>query len=224
MKITVLQVYLPVFILFGSLLFVRSIPKIFIFTLPALSLALLGWSHMMDWTGVQIALWVIWALHTWGNWRMAAFAKDGIESGPAMNVMIALSVLGGGLLVYLSGTKDLWEIVVLTAFFGVCVYFLLDLIAQRVITPLFVKTRIPHQALLADYYKVVDVEWGWGKWSSCIRFEGDPTRYDTGFFGFNRYRNKVGVPYSYIKCECIFGFSYITRIKPLSDAPGKPSA
>ncbi len=51
-----------------------------------------------------------------------------------------------------------------------------------------------------------------------------PTITTRGQIAFNRYRKKKGVPYSYTRCECPFGFSYITDVRQLSDTPGKESA
>ncbi len=225
MESSFLQYILPFAILLFSFLFSSGIPKIYIFTLPLMALALL-WCYP-DWVVVQVAIWVIWIAYTWGNWRIVAFSSNGIQvRGALLIVLIVLSVVVGWLLTrQLDFSKhEWWKMVGINVGFGFLVYGFLYQFVREVIVPLCVKNRIPITSPLADYYKAPGGYADSKVWHSYIKFEGDPTHYDTGLLSFGRYRRKVGVSYSYIKYECLFGFSYITQVRQLSDTSGKQSA
>jgi hypothetical protein len=211
-------------ILLVSLLLVPGFPKVFIFTLPIVA----GLFHYCfpDWRAVQIATWSIWALHTWGNWRIAAVSEEGMKlRGPPLVVLSVLAVAGAWLISTLLDWPEeatVWKEIQRIFGLSLCLGGLLYLILRGVIVPLLVRNRIPTTAPLVDYYRAPPRRREW-LGHPLICFGGD-SWYETGLLSFRRYRRKVGVPYSYVKCECLFGFTYLSRIRPLlSGVAGKPS-
>jgi hypothetical protein len=214
-------------ILLVSLLLVSGFPKIFIFTLPIVA----GLFHYCfpDWRAVQIATWSIWALHTWGNWRISAVSEDGMKLwGPPLIVLIVLAVAGAWLISARLGWSQeattLWKGILHIFGLSLLLGYLLYLVLRGVIVPLLVRNRMPVTAPLVDYYMAPARRKEWFG-HPLIRFGDDGTWYETGLLSFRRYKRKVGVPYSYVKCECLFGFTCLRRIRPLlSDVAGKPSS
>lgn len=215
---------LPFALLIVPVLFTPSVPRVAMYSLPLAALAF--YRGHPEWPWAWIAIGAFWALYTVGHWRMAARSEIDLR-WPVIVTLAAVSLVGGWLFVHLTGLdgKSTQDPILVLAEAAFVLFALLYLLLPGLIAPLIVRRRTPMTTRLADYYKEArSTAKGGQTWHGFIRFEGDPAHYDTGLLSFRRYRHRVGVPYTYVKCEGLFGVSFITRPRPLSDAPGRPSA
>lgn len=228
MEATIVQKFLPfiIFILSGALS--NSVPKVFYIGLPAMAICFHLYYPDSEW--LQITLLFIWALFVWGTRRAVAFADiDVYASKPLFIILVALSAAIAIPLVLWIGidiqtAKILLGVVVLMAGGTATLYHgVVKPVVLYVVPPLFVRSRTPMRTTLSDYTKAAQGHPRGKFWHNYIRFKDDPTTYEVGLLQFRRYRNKVNVPFSYIKCKCLFGVEYIYRIDQLSEIPGRPS-
>jgi len=225
MELTFLQFISPFAIFLIAFLFSTGLPKIYYLALPTMALCL--HLYYTQWAPLQIALMIIWGFHLLATWRMAGFSKESIYKRKLLvGILIAISAILSALLLWWWNAewKD-WK--GLIAIFLLCVwiiyYTVVRTIAYFVIAPLFCRQQTTITAILQDYKKVIKGYSRSKMWHSYIRFKDDPTEYEVGFFQFGKYRNKISIPFSYEKCECPFGFTYIRKVRQLSQSEGKPS-
>ena len=227
MKSAFLQQISPFIILLVAYLFSSGLPRIFYLALPASTLCLHLYYPQSVW--LQIAFITIWGLHVLATWRISGYS---IESIYKYKLLIGVLIAGSAVLsVFL-----LWwwnpevEILVFAMFFLFLVwlfYFLiLRPIAYFVVAPFFCKNRTTITTTLVDYRKALSspaTSKKAGTWHSYIRFKDDPIEYEVESLQFNKYRKKIDIPFSYEKCECLFGFTYIRKVRPLNSLDGRSS-
>ena len=222
MELTFLQYISPFAIFLIAFLFSIGLPKIYYLAFPAMALCL----HLYypQWSPLQVVLMIIWGFHLWATWRMAGFSiksRNKLLTG----IFIAISALLSALLVWWWNAEwEDWKGIAALFLFCVWIIFYVAIgIAYFVIAPLFCRRKTVITTTLQDYKKVLEGYSRSKRWHSYIRFKDDPTEYEVGFFQFGKYRKKVGVPFSYEKCECPFGFTYIRKVRQLSQSEGKLS-
>lgn len=209
------------------LMFVCSLYRVIYLLLPLTSLFLHSESPQTQ--TAQIILLVLWGLLLLTTCRMRGFGQKDKYPFKTLYCVIfaAFSVVVFVLLVerwQLKINGDLLTKALVYLFFSAIIYFFAVVpIARFIVAPLFCRRKTVHQANLEDY-----VQLGNGHRNKLprhyIRFEGDPIQYEIDLLSYYRkYRNKVGVPFSYERCECPFGVVYIRNLKMLSEMPGKAS-
>jgi len=200
--------------------------RIILLAVP-LFIATLRWGYPDNSLAVQIVCTVFWLILLIGNARAAAFSLSKLIKPAIVSVaQIILGVTCGILLSCLlhankpiSSPEDIGKLILFTACASAFSWYLSGLILQYVICPLFILEQTDCTAPLMNYAAY----WQRRTKYFFISFDDDPEQYAVNCILFQRVRNKVGVPFHYTKCRCLFDLYYIKKVYPAEKRTGLTS-
>lgn len=221
-----LQRFLPLLILAFSFLFTAVFANVFLISLP-LCVVCLHWYYPGS-GSIQIAFSIFWLVLLAGNGRATAFSADNVKKPLAIHLLqIAAGLGSAAAILFRAGT---WNASSSVALFKAFVYFIMlsavmTFVAAYLVTyavaPLIVLDTTEVFTPLQSYHAECTGTHRHREWHYSIRFENDPDLYVVNWLWFRRFRNKIGLPFSYVKCRCLFGLVYIKTIAQDADRSGE---
>ena len=221
--------------------------KVWIFILPVIVCALFlyhpdiasayGFSTLFSKNAVmalQIILVALWLMILLGGNRIAGLANKTLSF--PIPVQILLAVFSLALSVWLcfiqdgigAQEKNILIALLLTAVLAFIIYIGLALVFHCIICPICVLERQDCRNALVDYGPGYERSLGSVKrfrgYYCFICFENDPEEYAVSRFVLQKVKGKVDSVYTYRKCRCLFGVTYIDRLKLVTEHQKKLSS
>lgn len=223
----ILQLFSPFIVLLIAYLFSTGLPRVFYLALPLSTLCL--YLYYPGTALLQIAAVIIWILHIIATWQIkgVSIKRDNRIFSKTNVILLILAVICSTILVFFcfSHVKGVLNFILLILIFSF-IFFRLVLrpILYFVIAPILCKEKVMVIAELKDYNKTARISNnktnGVVFWHSYIYFKNDPDYYEIEYYNLKKYRGQINVRFSYLKCECPFGFTFITKIRQMEQSKG----
>lgn len=210
-------------------LFATGFAKFLLVSLP-LSVAWLYWRGLGP-VSLMVFLVVFWVVLLLGNGRMTAYSDDDVEKSKAVEWgQVIAGVAASAAILWWAGVWDagtyfgLFKLILWFVLLAILMTVAASIVGTHIVAPLVVLESARVVTTLASYHAEYVRTTKSGSWYYYARFEGDPTKYRIGWLWFRRFRGNMGMPVSYLRCRCLFGFVYIRNIVRIDREAGEAEA